>query len=271
MNRKVSIVMAYQNRFSQLLFTLKTIKHFSCKENFEVIIVDYGSKGDQKASQFVEMFKFPIKVIEIEQKGWVNPCIPLNVAIRQVSGDVVIIQNPECFYCGNIIEHAIRNVDDKNYIVYSCLAIDPASTKRIVELGDSKQSFDEMQKILDSWRKVHQRDRKSKELTYWYSHPIYRPSAYHFCSAITKKNIAELGGFDERYGEGYAFDDCELLMRIRRKGLQVNIAPPESGVSVVHQAHAIVKNSRTVGGTQRNKRLYYEVTSKEIGWEVNTT
>lgn len=268
MSRKVSIVMAYRNRFSQLLFTLKTIDLFSCKENIEVVITDYESREDQKASQFKEMFEFPIKVIEVQQKGWVNSCIPLNVAIRQASGDIVIIQNPECFHSGNIVKHAIEYLNDENYLTYSCYAINAAISDQITKIveEDFEQSFSEVQKILHGYQEL----RPAIAYVGWYNHSEYRHCAYHFCSAITKKNIDELGGFDERYGQGYGYDDNELLMRIRRKGIAVSIVPLESGVYCVHQWHQIIADSR--GGSPewfRNQNLYRNITSKETGWKAN--
>ena len=268
MNRKVSICMAYKNRFSQLLLTLETIDHFSCKENFEIVVVDYGSDENQRAVHFKKMFKFPIRVIEIKQEEWVNSCIPLNIAIKQVVGDIIIIQNPECFHCGNVIGHANKHLTKENYLSYSCFAIDKPLTKQVTTVENSREKFCKLQEMLDKYLEVHQRDRKSGEMVYWYNHPEYRPSAFHFCSAITRKNIDELGGFDERYRFGHAFDDNELLTRIKKKGLQVTIVPPDFGY-VVHQFHLPINDSRTVKGTQRNRKLFYEITLKEPGWKVN--
>lgn len=33
----------------------------------------------------------------------------------------------------------------------------------------------------------------------WYNHSVTNPKGYHFCSAITRKNLYDLGGFDERF------------------------------------------------------------------------
>ncbi len=49
----------------------------------------------------------------------------------------------------------------------------------------------------------------------WYNHSKYRPNAYHFCTAITKKNMNKLGGFDERFALGIAYDDDELIERVK--------------------------------------------------------
>jgi len=88
---------------------------------------------------------------------------------------------------------------------------------------------------------------------------------------MTKKNIDELGGFDERYSSGYGFDDNELVVRIKRKGLSVKIMPPESGVYAVHQFHSVCAGSRSWKsvGVQRNSKLFHEITLKETGWKAN--
>lgn len=269
MHPKVSIAIAYQNRLPLLLFALKTINLFSHEEDIEVIVIDYESKEEQKASQLKEMFGFPIRVIEIQQEGWLSPCIPLNIAIREASGEIVMIQNPECFHCGNIVKHAIEYLNDQNYLTYSCYSVNTAILSQITKAveKDFGGSFGEVQKILLEEQKLH------PVISYyvgWYNHPVHRPFGYHFCSVITKKNIDELGGFDERYGPGFGYDDNELLVRIKRKGLQVVVVPPEAGVYAVHQMHQIIHASR--GGSnewRRNRDLYHNVTLKETGWKAN--
>ena len=78
-----------------------------------------------------------------------------------------------------------------------------------------------------------------------------------------------MGGFDERYAKGIAFDDNEILLRIKRKGLTINIVDDPF---VVHQHHYSEFNWAGITNTQelldKNKKLFNEVTLKETNWKI---
>ena len=105
---KISIVTSYFNRKKLLINTLKSIKQTEFK-NFEFIIVDDASNNDNKIDDLVYDFPF-IKLIRIEpeDKWYINPCIPFNIGFKNITGDIVIIQNPECFHTSDIISFVAR-------------------------------------------------------------------------------------------------------------------------------------------------------------------
>ena len=96
MTHKISIVMAYYNRKEQLLFTLKTIND-SHHKNIEVIIIDDASDESNRLENIIHNYPFYINLIRIEptDKKHVNSCIPYNIGFKNITGDIVIIQNPE--------------------------------------------------------------------------------------------------------------------------------------------------------------------------------
>lgn len=213
-NKKVSIVMAYYNRKSLLLKTLESIAYFSSYSNFEVIIVDDGSREDERIEDFISKFNYLIKVHRIDpnQKTHINPCIPYNKGFELATGDVIIIQNPECIHDGDIISHSV-NITETDYYCYHCYSLNKEDTESILKnsLAYQNMSFINLQE---------------KAITYdgdsgWYAHKQYRPGAMHFCTAITKNNLHKLGGFDERFAQGYAYDDREFFDRICRLKLSI--------------------------------------------------
>jgi GT2 family glycosyltransferase len=101
----------------------------------------------------------------------------------------------------------------------------------------------------------------------WYNHSIYRPEAWHFCSAITRENMSKLNGFDERYAMGVACDDSEFITRIRRLGLKVIITEE---VSVIHQYHGLtgaIPNEAELW--KKNQLILQNVTMRETNAHVN--
>lgn len=226
---KISIVMAYYNRKGLLYNTLKSIVKTSCFSEYEVIIVDDDSREEEQIdSDMHKEFPF-MKVIRIDKvdKSIVNSCIPYNVGFRYCQGDIIIIQNPECEHIGDILSYVEKNLTEKNYLSFACYAPDYPADQ------------------------------------HWYNHPKHRPVYYHFCSAITKTNLQKLGGFDERYAQGYAYEDDEFLERINRLGLQKEIPTKPY---VIHHKHSkdygITKTERNIK-LRRNKALFEVCTKNE--------
>lgn len=208
----VSIVLAFFQRQDQWNRTLESIKKSQVKD-YEIIMVDDASD--------IPLVCPEAKIIRIEPKDkWYhNPCIPYNIGFKQAKGDIVIIQNPECLHVGDVLKYAVDNVKENKYISFGCYAINTTQTD---ELRDG--IFPAIGDYIFSTR--HRNG--------WYNHPVHRPVGYHFCSAITKKDLYRVGGFDERYANGVAFDDDAFIRSIKRLGMEVEIP---TDPFVIHQFH----------------------------------
>lgn len=242
--------MAYYNRLEQTKKTLESFKKYNPDE-FNVVIVDDGSREECRVSSIIKDFDFQITDIYLdpERKTWVNPCVPFNVGFRAASGQKIIIQNPECYHKTDIISHVRNNLNDSNYISYPCYSLTQKASKSVEIIKESD---------LPQQRTSFDGDNG------WYNHKTIHPTYYHFTSAITKKNLVDLGGFDERYANGRAYDDNEFLARVKRKGLEVLI-PDES--LVFHQWH-YSPDSLEGKLSPGNQNMYYNTTLKEKGWRV---
>jgi len=93
----------------------------------------------------------------------------------------------------------------------------------------------------------------------WYHHPQYNPTWYHFASAIARETLERIGGFDERFANGYCFDDNNLIFRVRKMGLKMPLVDPNQGY-VAHLWHP--KNPALCGGCKLwevNRRLHAKI------------
>lgn len=248
---KISIVSAYFNRRDLLINTLNTIKKTSFN-NLEYIIVDDCSEEEHRVEDLTKEFEF-IKVIRLEKqnKWYVNPCIPFNVGFKYVTGDFVIIQNPECLHVGDILSYVSNNLTDDNYLTFSCYSADLETTNNFSKYELSKEQILNHVKFVNST--VFYEGQSG-----WYNHPTYRPKAYHFTNAITKNNLDKLGGFDERYANGIGFDDDEFLRRIKKMNLKINYC---TDPFVIHQNHYKSSNSYKLQNAAElceiNRSLFY--------------
>lgn len=269
--QKVSIVMAYYSRKPQTLETLKGFeKMYAGKYNFEVVIVDDNSNEENRLEEDIKQFTFPINLIVIsaEEKGdRINPCTAYNRGFAEATGDIIVIQNPECYHVGDILKHTLENLDEQDYFSYSCFT------------ANSEEITDEM---INSQNPKHMINNKSflnrniyDETTQmnWYNHPTDtahggRQTYYHFCSALYKNKLDLIGGFDTRFADGYCFDDDEFILSIKYNlKLNMKIIDPKS-CFVVHQfhtknesycIHALTNDNLTKQKWLKNKKLYEEL------------
>ncbi|MBS1550259.1 MAG: glycosyltransferase [Bacteroidetes bacterium] len=223
----ISIVTAYYNRKQLFIHTLKSIKHQNSKHLLEVIAVDDGSEENERLEDL--LFEFPfLKIIRLERKNkWYhNSCIPFNIGFKAAKGKQIIIQNPECLHYGDILDFTHNNLEINKYLSFGCYSLDKDTTNNIEALISNKS----IDSIIDKKNDFARNDGDAG----WYNHSIYRPRAYHFCTAITKKDLNSLGGFDELFSLGIAYDDDEFLSRIKKKKLNLQFVDNKL---VLHQNH----------------------------------
>lgn len=252
--RSISIVMTYYNRPQQLRNTLKSMQCFDdlSSPDIQLIIVDDASDDDQRAIPVLKEMHIPALVIDIskEQKTWINPSVPFNMGFALAEKEIVVIQNPECLHLWNVLSAIRCQIEENNYLTCSAYSLSQEQLNRISEIK-TKPSVDW---LLDVEKVVYPFNQNN-----WFHHPVYKPTWYHFTSAMTLKNLRNLGGFNEIFAGGYCFDDNEFLLRIRRSGLRVqDIRDP--GVMVLHQWHP--KNPALYGGCplwERNRKIYLDI------------
>lgn len=252
--KKVSIVMAYYNRRKLLMNTLKSIQMSKEKDNVEIIIVDDASDDKQNIDDINKLFNLDIKIIKIKkgEKWWMNPCIPYNIGFKYVSNDIVIIQNPECLHFGDIVRTVVNNIEENKYLNFACYSIDSNKTELISKIGNNNIN-NQIGKIITP---MNNKSVSKDGETAWYNHSVYRPHMLHFCSAIMKKDLDDLGGFDERFANGIAYDDNEFLLRIKRKGMNINII---DSPFVIHQFHGVTQYGMKQEFVRKNAMLYQSI------------
>lgn len=274
---KISIVTAYYNRknlFENTLISIsKQINENRGKFDVEVIAVDDGSDENERLEDLPEKYPF-LRIIRLEKKDkwYFNSCIPFNIGFKEAKGDVVILQNPECIHYGNILKYTQENISDKNYISFACFSLGIESTDHIdIYLNNPEK----LKELIQNNNVGYIGD----GLDCWYNHSIVNPKGYHFCAAITKKNLYDLGGFDERFASGIAFDDNEFLYRVNLKGLEIKII---DNPIVLHQNHytkityTTDKNllddesyKKRLALAEKNRILFELVTKSEKPWRAN--
>lgn len=242
-----SIVMAYYNRKKQIINTLNDFKKYNY--SFEVIIIDDDSDNENKLDDILQNYKFPIKYkLNKKMKDIINPCVVYNKGFNLIEGRITIIQNPECFHVGNILNYIENHLTLDNYLIFSCFNnIHPNETEIFVK--NPEMVYNEELNIGE---------------TRWYIHPDFNNRKLHFCSAIMTDNLKILGGFNEIFKHGIDYDDDSLILDIHNiLKLDSQIVHPAENVFVIHQYHKkfnyLLDNKLKVKELQQlNKKLYNE-------------
>jgi len=209
-NSKISIVMAFYNRQELLDKTLESIDK-SVVKDYELIIVDDAST--------VPLVCDRAKIIRVEKEDkWYNcSAVAWNRGMREATGDIIILNSPECYHAGDILSYVRNNIRSNLYLSFGCYSISKQETENF-----HKGVFPNIVDAVVNGR------------TGWYNHTKHRPVAYHFCSAMLKKDMDMIGGFDERYAYGVAFDDDEFIRTVKYMGMDIKIV---NQPYVIHQYH----------------------------------
>lgn len=257
MDKKISICIAYHNRKDQIDVTLKTIG-MSKYKNIEVIIVDDGSNEDQDLDNIIKQYNYQIKLIKItkEEKKHINPCVAYNMAFKEATGEIIIIQNAEVAHIGDVISYTAENLRDKTYFSFPCLSSADWNENVIFSfLLTYVQTLEHVQVGIKINKNIESKyDNKGNYV--WYNHPIYRPCYLHFLSAINKKDLDEIGGFDEIYKDGVDYDDNDFIIKLEKADIDLQIP---SGSEIPFGVHLYHENVVTVNRdelSRKNEELF---------------
>lgn len=257
----ISIVTPYYNRKRLFIETLKSIAKSAYKD-FEVIAVDDASIEDERIEDLITEFPF-LKVIRLEEKDkwYFNSCIPFNIGIAKADGDIIMLQNPECLHVHDVLAYIATAVNNDNYITMSAYSLNKELTENLPSQID-KADF------INYFKSLPQQ--LLRDYVGWCNHSKFRPCYFHFCVALTKKNMKILGGFDERYADGTGYEDNDFVDRVGKLELKKII---NDDVSVIHQWHPIVydiTNPKYAKGWRINGSLFAK-TRKEKGYSINNS
>lgn len=242
--KTVSVVFPYYNRKLEFFKTLESFKKFEDLPD-EIIIVDDASDIPLSLDELNE-FGLNIKLHTVDKniKTWINPCIPYNIGFKLCTSDITIISNPECYLYSDIIKYTKENLGTNDYFSYSCF-----STGKDTDLANFN-AFNNIGVETDG-------------AIGWYNHSKFRPQGSHYTSAIHTDQLLKIGGMDERYANGIAWDDYGFQKRIKANGLNFKIV---DDVVVIHQYHfsdnhhLYRQSSDYQSKAEINRKIFYGIT-----------
>lgn len=236
---KYSIVFPYIFRSGQLYNTLMSFAHhYHDRNDYEVVIVeDVKNKENEEEHnlllEVIDTFKndIKIKLIESNFKG-INPAPLFNLGVKHSEGEYIVITNPEGFHYVNILKGLDSYFSKMDcYVVCSCLNVTGYEMFAPEFTGFKFEPHS------------------------WYQHSKNRNAMFHFCSSLSKENYLKIGGFDERFANGYCYDDDDFRETVKRNNIPFVV---DDLLLTFHQAHETVgKDIKDLDKKlKRNKALY---------------
>ncbi len=242
---KLSIIIPYYNKRQILFNTLKSIEHFKGDYPIETIVVDDGSSKEHKIDDYVATFSsINMQLIALSKPSakWRSPAISYNMGFLYATGDVLLLNGADCMHMGNIIDYTFKNFKEGMYLTFS-------SYRGTDKLNQTLNNF--------NWNKLDELtvslDKSS--IDKWHVHSKFFVKLYPFVAAISKADIEKLSGYDERYANGVAYDDDDIVQRILNLKLNVQLVDDPF---CMHQKHPF-----THYYSQVNKHLFNRLQEKE--------
>lgn len=203
---KYSILYPYYKRSGHLHNTfISFLHHYADRKDYEVIIAEdfKNSQNEQEHKALLKVLKqfesqISIVHINIPVETW-NPCLAFNCAAEAASGDFFLITNPECFHYTNVLQGLDEEFEKDLAVYVVCGCRNKTGCKFFIEHFDELEGADGA----------------------WFSHAEYRCGCLHFCNAMSKKSWEKVGGFDEDYKDGIAYDDNDFIKRVLRAQLEI--------------------------------------------------
>lgn len=185
--------MPFINRSELLKNTLRSFEElYADREDFEVILIE-DIKNKESLDPIILSHNMLITRLESKVKDCYNPAPLFNEGARLAMGDILILTSPEILHAVDVLGGLDEELSSgsRKYVVCSCKNKGAPHTMR------------------------------GQKRMVWYQHSAVRNKLYHFCSAIPKQLCDEIGGFDEEYGKGIAYDDDDFLRTVQEAGIEI--------------------------------------------------
>jgi len=211
-------------------------------------VEDYKNCKDEKEHQvlcdIVDKFNDDIVILVVSSplQDCHNPAPLYNMGVNEAFGEFLIISSPECFHPTDILSKLDKEFDiDKNcYIVCACEDVVGIGGKGKITRFENFSEFAVTHRL-------------------WFQHSKFNNRGFHFCSAIPKDKYLEIGGFDNNFGLGVAYDDNDFRDNIIYHNIPIKL---RDDLVVCHMSHEYIPVPNYEKLVEINKRYYFDKLNK---------
>ena len=229
---KYSFLLPYCKRNSFRSSLISFIHHYSGnpyhpRNDVEVVVIEDITNNESKQHHeelmaIIDQFKNQINFVYcLDDFRSYNSAKKYNIGFRKSSGQFIILSNPETFHEVNILFGFDEefNINPNVYIICSC--------KAVTFTSPNINNFDEYQ---------------NSQFVRWYQHSRMNNRLLHFCSALSRENYIRIGGFDERYCTGIAYEDDSFRHRVMMNGIPSILRDDLVTIHIEHERGYLEQN-----------------------------
>lgn len=215
----ISMITCVYNRADLLERTLYFMQKQTHKYEWEIIIIDDGSKDDIKSVFYEYKNKLPIRMFKTKRDWYSNAAYAANCGVKLAKGEYILYASPEVIHHGNTFDSMHEILESGDYLV--------AATVYDLEKKDNdkinkRKDFDLYAKFSKRMQLIGpDRDRER---------PLY------FLGGWRKQTYLEVGGMEERFAFP-GFEDNEFITRMKMYGVKPYYAFDDSKMCGFHQWH----------------------------------
>jgi hypothetical protein len=186
----ISIAMPYWSRQRELDRSLAAYRQVYTDLALEISIADDGSPEPVIAPDCI-ITRLPAKTMGL------NPCVPINAAVRASTGDVIVLTNPEIEHREDVLTGMLAMLEGQDdYVTVACRDTNG------MWLAGPKVDY-----------------RTNGRL------PVPTGAHFHFCAMLYRELFERVGGFDEGYRHGRSCEDNDWLWSLHAAGARFRTAP----------------------------------------------
>jgi hypothetical protein len=186
----ISLCMPYWRRQAELDRSLAAYRQVYTDLSLEISIADDGSPIEVVAPDCI-VTRLPFKAIGL------NPCVPINAAVRASTGDVIVLTNPEIEHREDVLSGMLSMLEGANdYVTVACRDTNG------MWLAGPRVDYTKNGRL-----------------------PVPHGAHFHFCAMLHRELFERVGGFDEGYRHGRSCEDNDWLWSLHVAGARFRTAP----------------------------------------------
>lgn len=185
---RLSVCMPYWNR--QALLDQSLAAYRRLYPGLEISICDDGSTPPVVAPGCI-VTSLPVKQLPL------SACVPMNAAVRASTRDIICLTNPECEHREDVFSEMLALLTDEGDYVAS--PVWEVSQNHLLVGPDVLAPHDAR----------------------W----MPKGSLFHYCAVMHRSLFESVGGIDESYRNGWAYEDTDFLWRLFEAGARFKISP----------------------------------------------
>ena len=230
---KYSFLLPYCKRNSFKSSLVSFLHHYknqySPRDDFELVVIeDVVNREDEqhhkRLMDTIDEFKDRLNFVYcIDEYKSYNSAKKYNVGFGHSTGQFIVTSNPEIFHETNVLAGFDEefSMNPNEYVICSCRAATFANP--------AIDSFDEY---------------RNSRFFRWYQHSRMNNRFLHFCTALSRENYLKVGGFDERYCGGIAYEDDSYRQRILMNGIPFILRDDLVTIHIEHERGYLEQNQQ---------------------------